>query len=101
MSGMEPTEPERVGDLLVDFHWPAQHVIAEADGLLHPGTPAAFEHHRARDAWLTAAGYGVVHFTYSQIEREDAGLITTLRTLLVDTMGLGPPPAPPPPPRII
>jgi very-short-patch-repair endonuclease len=79
---MQPTEPERIGDLLVDFHWPAQRVIAEADGHLHHGTPAAFEHHRARDARMTAAGYRVVRFTYSQIEREDANLVTTLRTLL-------------------
>ena len=82
MYGMEPTEPERVGDLLIDFHWPAQRVIAEADGHLHHGTPEAFERRRSRDARLNAAGYSVVHFTYSQIEREEASLMTTLRTLL-------------------
>ena len=83
MYGMEPTEPERVRDLLIDFHWPAQRVIAEADGHLHHRA-RAFEHHRARDAPLTAAGYSVVRFTYSEIEREDANLVTTLRTLLED-----------------
>jgi very-short-patch-repair endonuclease len=81
---MEPTEPERLGALLIDFHWPAQRVIAEADGHLHLGTPAAVDRHRARDARLTAAGYSVVRFTYSQIQREDASLVATLRTLLED-----------------
>ena len=38
-------------------------MIAEADGHLHQGAPAAIGRHRARDARLTAAGYRVVRFT--------------------------------------
>jgi very-short-patch-repair endonuclease len=79
---MEPIEPQHADGHEVDFLWPEQRVIAEADGHLHDRTPAAAERHNARVARLTAAGYRVVRFTHSQLEHEPEKLTSALRTLL-------------------
>ena len=37
----------------IDFSWPEQRLIVEADGHRHHGTRAAFERDRERDALLS------------------------------------------------
>jgi very-short-patch-repair endonuclease len=54
-------------------------VIVESDGFESHGTRAAFEHDRAKDAALTAAGHRVVRFT---ARTEDATILSRLRALL-------------------
>ena len=66
----------------VDFHWPAQRLVAEADSRRHHATRAAFETDRARDADLLVAGYRVVRFTYAQITDGHHATARTLRALL-------------------
>ena len=51
----------------VDFHWPQQRLIVETDGAASHLTRRAFEHDRARDAQLTAAGYRVIRITWRQL----------------------------------
>jgi hypothetical protein len=71
-----------VEGLEVDFLWPAQRLVAEADGRRNHATRAAFERDRARDARLTVAGYRVVRFTHRQVQRDPAGVARTLKALL-------------------
>lgn len=66
----------------VDFFWPEQRLIVETDGRATHGTRTAFEHDRARDARLTAAGYRVVRFSYRQVVYEPEFVAATLRALL-------------------
>jgi very-short-patch-repair endonuclease len=63
----------------VDFFWPAHNLVVETDGWETHGTQAAFEADRARDAALTAAGFGVVRFSW---RASDATIIRRLRELL-------------------
>lgn len=66
----------------VDFLWPGQALIVEADGRATHLTRAAFERDRARDARLTVAGHRVVRFTYRQIVHDRGAVATTLTALL-------------------
>jgi Protein of unknown function (DUF559) len=65
--------------LEADLCWPAHHLIVESDGFETHGTRAAFEHDRAKDAALTAAGYRVVRFT---TRTQDATILSRLKALL-------------------
>lgn len=69
----------------VDFLWPEQRLIVEADGRRTHLTRAAFERDRAKDAKLTVAGYRVVRFTYRQICHDPATVARTLGALLIGT----------------
>ncbi len=68
----------------VDFLWPRQRLIVEADGRRTHLTDAAFERDRAKDARLTLAGYRVIRFTYRQIRHDHAAVART-RALLCPT----------------
>ena len=66
----------------VDFLWPAERLIVEADSQRFHLTASAFHIDRARDAHLTASGYRVLRFTYRQVTREPAvvaGLLAATR----------------------
>ncbi len=67
-----PRVNEKVENLEVDFHWPAERLIVETDGYATHGTRSAFESDRARDRRLTKAGWRVVRFTWRQLEQDDA-----------------------------
>ena len=77
-----PAVNGRVHGYEVDFHWPAQRLVVEADSRRHHATRAAFEADRARDADLLVAGYRVVRFTYAQITDGHHAAARTLRALL-------------------
>jgi very-short-patch-repair endonuclease len=72
----------RVGRYEVDFLWPAERVIVETDGWATHGTRRAFEHDRAKDAALQAAGYIVIRFTWDQIHHEPLKVAAQLAQLL-------------------
>ena len=61
----------------VDFCWPAERLIVEADSHEYHGTRAAFERDRERDTALTAAGWRVMRVTHRRLEkpREVAALL--------------------------
>ncbi len=63
-----PEVNTKVGRFEADFLWRRERVIVEADSYRHHSDRAAFEHDRARDAELQAAGYRLLHFTHRQIE---------------------------------
>ena len=51
----------------MDFLWPEQRLVVEADGFGYHGTREAFERDRARDADLQARGYRVLRVTHRQL----------------------------------
>jgi very-short-patch-repair endonuclease len=53
----------------VDFAWAAERLIVETDGWQAHGTRPAFERDRGRDADLLVAGWRVLRFTHTQVER--------------------------------
>lgn len=71
----------------VDFLWPGDRLVVEADGESFHDNPLAFERDRRRDRALQLAGYRVVRFTYKQIETEPDAVITAIRRLLTSGMG--------------
>lgn len=72
-----PRVNDRVLGHEVDFHWPEHRVIVETDGWRVHGRRRVFEHDRARDAQLQAAGWSVVRFTWRQVIHET--LLVTVR----------------------
>ncbi|HVF77248.1 MAG TPA: type IV toxin-antitoxin system AbiEi family antitoxin domain-containing protein, partial [Solirubrobacteraceae bacterium] len=54
----------------VDFFWPQQHVILEADGHRYHRTRRCVERDRRREADLVIAGNRVLRTTWLQVERE-------------------------------
>jgi very-short-patch-repair endonuclease len=80
-----------VGDgnatLEVDFLWPTQSLVVEADGRDFHDNPLAFERDRKRDRELQSSGYRVIRFTHRQIEREPVAVIAAIRRLLTGDFG--------------
>lgn len=66
----------------VDFFWPQQRVIVEADGRGTHLTRAAFERDRARDARLTALGYRTLRCTHRQLVHDAITFVRALRAVL-------------------
>jgi very-short-patch-repair endonuclease len=54
----------------VDFYWPDQELIVEIDGFAAHGHRRAFEKDHRKGAELTAAGYRVMGFTWTQLVDE-------------------------------
>ena len=61
-----------------DFFWPEHRTIGEADGALTYSTPARAIRQLERDAWLRAAGFEVVHFTWYQITTGPSQVVASL-----------------------
>jgi very-short-patch-repair endonuclease len=78
----KPVANARVAGLLVDFFWPAEKLIIEADSYTYHSMPSAFERDRERDQQLTLAGYTVVRFTYNQVTPQPAAVAHRVRRLL-------------------
>jgi predicted transcriptional regulator of viral defense system len=72
----------RDGAVKVDFLWPAEKLIVEADGRQVHGTRRAFETDRRRDQRLMLAGYRVVRCTWRQLTEQPQGLVATISSLL-------------------
>ena len=88
------------GRLEVDFLWPNQRFVVEADSRGHHGSHVAFERDRRRDRELMRAGYAVVRVTWLQAEREAEAVAAAIRAALSERSRRGPRPcaAPRPPP---
>lgn len=71
---------------LVDFLWPKEKVIVEADSWGFHGDPSSFERDYETDVDLIAAGYDVHHATYKMLSRDpDPFLANVRRALLTRT----------------
>jgi very-short-patch-repair endonuclease len=69
----------------VDAYWPSHRLVVEMDSWQFHGHRAAFEHDRARDAAMQAAGYRVIRLTHRQLESEAPRIATQLHKLLKPT----------------
>lgn len=76
-----PATNATIEGLEVDAAWRAQRLVVELDGWAHHNDRHAFEHDRARDATLTAAGWRVVRFTHRQVVGRPDDVTRTLRRL--------------------
>ena len=65
-----PLVNQRLGPYRPDFLWPEHRLVVETDGWAGHGHRVAFEEDRKRDAWLQAAGYKVLRFTWRQVMEE-------------------------------
>jgi very-short-patch-repair endonuclease len=71
---------------LVDFLWPREKVIVEADSWGFHGDPGSFERDHETDVDLIAAGYDVHRTTYKMLSRDpDPFLANVRRALLART----------------
>src|SRR3954447_21697366 len=70
--------PTADGPLEVDFLWPDQRLIVEADSFAWHSTRQAFERDRRRDQLLGAKGWTVVRVTWRQINHDPKEVIATL-----------------------
>jgi very-short-patch-repair endonuclease len=66
----------------VDAYWPSHRLVVEMDSWEFHAHRAAFEHDRARDAAMQAAGYRVIRLTHRQLETEAPRITTQLHKLL-------------------
>jgi very-short-patch-repair endonuclease len=62
------------GRIEVDFLWPEQRLVVEADSRDFHGTAVAFERDRWRDRELVQAGYTVLRVTHRQAEQEPTAI---------------------------
>ena len=74
----------------VDFHWPAQRLIAETDGRATHDTPYGFERDHTRDLDLELAGWHVVRVTWRQVADRPNRVAALLHSRLSPTARDGP-----------
>jgi very-short-patch-repair endonuclease len=67
----------------VDCHWPRLHLIVELDGWEGHSSRSAFQDDRSRDRVLHAAGFAVIHLTWSQLDVEAQAIASDLRRMLL------------------
>ena len=77
-----PEVNARVDRFIVDFLWRRERLVVELDGWESHGTRSAFEEDRARDVRLTSLGFGILRFTWQQVEAHAAYVAGTVRGLL-------------------
>ena len=75
-----------VAGLVVDFLWRRSGLVVETDGYRYHGGRASFEHDRARDAKLAAAGFEVMRFSWRQIADEPDEVVAALRARLTPSL---------------
>lgn len=83
------------GRIEVDFLWPEQRFVLEADSRDFHGTAVAFERDRWRDRELMQAGYTVLRVTHHQAETEAAPIADTVAARLEGAEAGSPFPHPP------
>jgi hypothetical protein len=86
-----PGVNRRVTGLEVDFVWPAQRLVAEADSRRYHATRRAFERDRERDALLLLHGYRVVRLTERRLTTDPEGVARLLAALLGAPVSPSPP----------
>jgi very-short-patch-repair endonuclease len=78
----QPEVNVRVDRYTVDFLWRTERLIVELDGWESHRSRSAFEQDRARDNRLKLLGYGVLRFTWRQIDEDGAGVARVMHGLL-------------------
>jgi len=78
----EPRANMDIGPYEVDLAWPSHHVIAEYDSWQFHSDRTAFRPDRERTNWLQLRGYVVLRFTWYDVTRGRAALLTRLRQAL-------------------
>jgi very-short-patch-repair endonuclease len=63
----------------VDFYWPKERLIVEADSYGFHGDPAAFEHDHQSTVDLEVAGYRVHRTTYKMLQANPRPILSLLR----------------------
>jgi very-short-patch-repair endonuclease len=76
----------RNGRIEVDFLWPQQRFVVEADSRDFHGTAVAFERDRWRDRELMLAGYSTLRITHHQAETEAAAVAATIASALASVV---------------
>ena len=66
----------------VDFYWPKERLIVEADSYGFHGDPSAFEHDRQSTVDLEVAGYRVHRTTYKMLEANPRPFFNLVRSSL-------------------
>lgn len=79
---LQATIFSRNGVFRVDFLWPGQRVIAEADGLMKYNDRRDYIKQLERDRLLQDAGYKVVHFTWEELFKSPEVVIDRIRRAL-------------------
>jgi very-short-patch-repair endonuclease len=74
-----PQVNSRVATLEVDFLWPDQRLVVEADGYRFHRGSSAFETDHDRDLHLRAADYDVLRLTYRQITTKPTQVAALVR----------------------
>jgi very-short-patch-repair endonuclease len=69
----------------VDFLWPEQRLVLEADGAATHATRTAFEEDRARDLHLKTHGYDVIRVTHRMLTTRPHDVARLLRARLTPT----------------
>jgi hypothetical protein len=72
------------GRIEVDFLWPEQRLVVEADSRDFHGTEVAFERDRWRDRELFRVGYNTLRVTNQQAERETAAVADAIAVRLAN-----------------
>jgi very-short-patch-repair endonuclease len=70
------------GRIEVDFLWPQQRFVVEADSRDFHGTAVAFERDRWRDRELLRAGYSALRVTHHQAEHETEAVADSIASVL-------------------
>jgi very-short-patch-repair endonuclease len=77
-----PEVDVRIGGYIVDFLWRDRSLVVETDSYRYHRGRAAFEHDYRRQAWLIAAGFEVVRFTWRQVVDEPEEVVAAVRVRL-------------------
>jgi very-short-patch-repair endonuclease len=77
------------GRIEVDFLWPHQRLVVEADSRDFHGAEVAFERDRWRDRELFRVGYSTLRITHQQAERETAAVAEAIAARLANLHARG------------
>jgi hypothetical protein len=73
----------------IDFTWPAERVVLEADSRRHHLGALAFERDRVRSNSLTARGWRVLRWTWSALKSDPGTLVDELEAALAPIRSMG------------
>jgi len=79
----DPEVNARIDRFVVDFLWRPVRLIVELDGWQGHRGRVAFEEDRARDVRMKLLGFEVLRFTWRHVQEDPAGVIGTIRTLML------------------
>ena len=78
----QPEVNVRIGPFTVDFFFRESNLVVETAGGASHNRGAQRERDARRDAWLAAAGYETLRFTFNQVHSHPAEVLAALRAKL-------------------